>query len=355
MHAVLDNLQKSPDFRDLLGFTNAAEVSERRRGKTLMCPHGKAFMEDMFPKMDLGPAVLASLLTPHRQCCLPTCPLDSYMINRTFNCPQELAAMHISALTKWKFFTRSGYEVQLTPFADNHTAVDLERGGKGEALVFEEIDSGDQARIDDQMKAWTDEGILYDPANGRYKLNLPALNLNDMCFAALFQATYGNRWINNNDVSCGAEYVLRGFEGSHSAEGVFIGAPNDIPKAIEELRKEAQKQRDMGLRYMRIVSAREGEGSAHVENIDIAKLLAVNLGEMKNGSVRCIGDCNWLDGRNLDIVRLAIKKTVRRGNVSFQFGTAHFVGNQMCTNQFCETKFACFFVRETEVRPFQRA
>jgi hypothetical protein len=135
-----------------------------------------------------------------------------------------------------------------------------------------------------------------------------------------------------------------------------IEGQNGIPKVIRELQGAAgmQREQDSSARYMLIDSVAKmdgGEFSGHTENIDIARLLALDLDKMQNGEVYCIGDSNYIDPYNCDIAHLAISKQGSGDSAAYQLGSAYCAGNRRVRTAFFEGEFVGLFVVKTEVRP----
>jgi hypothetical protein len=348
MYAVLNGLQTSNKFVKILNDAN---------GEMSLHPQGEAFMEATFPNMKPGQAILVSLLSPHRQKSLPTCAISSFVINATFNCPWQLAEMYASALANWEFHTPSEYQVSLPPFENGYVPVDLQRGGEeGIKCVFKNINSLDQKKIDDQIEEWKMEGISYNPEIPN-TLNMPMRNLTDLWVASLFQATFGNSEINKSG-GYGTRKVLAGFSDADSFyPGIYVGEDGNAPKipelmkkAIRELQKKAQMYQKKGMRYMQISSHRPGD-SGYTENIDIARLLALDLKQMKNEHVHWIGNSNYSDEYNIDSVRLAIKKTMTERGISYQLGEAYHMEHQGATKHFIKKDFYGLWVHKDIVPP----
>jgi hypothetical protein len=338
MFCVLENLCESREFVNTL----------ERANVTPLGAHGQAMFDAVGGIMQPSELILMSLFSSHRQSGLPTCTLNSWMNNMLFNHPQLLAKAYASVLANGNFHALSGRFIQLPPISNGHISVDLERGGNGRNEVFEDIDSGDRKRFDAQVKEWQNEGIAYTAAVARYRLNMPALDLNDLCFAGLFQMTFGDNRINDNS-TFGTMHVLAGFPLDARRADLYsfisrIGTPNDIPDLMAKVQREARVQRNGGVNYMRMAYGSPRGG--HAFNVNIAELLALDLDKMKDGEVRSIGDFNWVDPYSIDIVRLAIRKT----GGEFQLGKAMLAANRRVATGFIPMNIDRLMVYKTEIR-----
>jgi hypothetical protein len=340
MFCVMEHLLKSHELVNTL----------ERANVTPLGAHGRTIRDFAGGSMRPGELILASLLSPHRQLSLPTCTINSWINNMIFGRPWLLAKMYASALADGCFHSPGGHLIQSLQIADGRVTVDLEYGGQGTKRVFKDIDSGDQQKIATAMEIWRNEGIAYDAAAGKYKLGLPMRDLNDLCFAGIFQATLGSRRI-----SAAREYgTMRILAGLSNVDGLYltpilINTPGDIPNSIAKLKEKAKVQWDGGANYMRMgYNILNNEG--HAFNMNIAELLALDLDKMSDGEIRCIGDLNWVDPFNVDIMRLGIRKTAE----GFEFGEACFAESQSLETRFFPINIAKFLVHKTEIKPLQQ-
>jgi hypothetical protein len=338
MFCVTGRLMQSSEFVDILEKANGTPVGS----------HGQAILDATKGTMRPGELILASLFSPHRQRHLPSCTINSWINNMIFNNSEQLAKMFASALANGFFYTLSGYFIKLPSVVDGLITVDLENGGRGRDSAFRDIDSGDQAKADAQVKEWQNDGIVYDSEAGEHKLGLPVRNLNDLCFAGIFQETFGSSRINSN-TEYGTMHVLTGLpigarrEDSYSNRLLTL-APDDIPGVMLELQREARVQQGNGANYMRM--GYERLGGAHAFNVNIAELLALNRDKMKNGDICSSGDLNWADSLNVDITRLGIKKTAE----GFELGQIHSAENQSIKTKFESIRIVRFMVYKTGIR-----
>jgi hypothetical protein len=338
MFCVLGHLRKSHKFVDILEGTNVTPLGA----------HGQVMLEVAGGTMRPSELILTSLLSSHRQKSLPTCIVNSWINNMLFNNPEQLAEMYASALAKGQFQTPSGRLINLPWISDGRVSVDLEEGGIATKFIFKEVNSWIPGVDEKQIEAWREEGITYDAVVARDKLSLPVRDLNDLCFAGLFQAAFGDGRI-NNDIEYGTMHLLSGFpigarDASFYSGEFFIKSPNDIPNLITELKQMAQIQRNNGANYMRMAYEYHPDGG-HAFNANIAELLTLDLDKMKDGEMRSIGDCNYTDSRGIDIMRLAIKRTAE----GFRLGQAYYAESQSATTKFKPMNFTLFMVHKTEV------
>jgi hypothetical protein len=374
MLRVLGHLLNSSEFRGTLEEANKTPLGDYGKTMQHVMSSGMRVATPAEERMAMNAAelILASLLSPHRQNGdLPTCTINSWMNWAILNRPWILARMYASAIVNGSFHTPSGYSIQLTqitaqpprtitqplPTTNWHITVDLEHGGDGRASVFRNIASRgwiswtncvgwiiNWIRASEQKKKWRNEGIGYNPRVSESQLNMLVFNLNDVCFAGIFEATFGNGRV-NNDAAYGTTYVLNGFPlgtgNSRFFRKFFIETPNDIPNAVVGLQQFAQGQRD---KYMRVAYKRRPHGS-HAFNVNTDELLALKLDTMKDGEIRAFGDLNWVDSSNADIVRLAIRKT--KGG--FQLGEAEFAESRCFKTKFEPMDFTRLGVYKTEI------
>jgi hypothetical protein len=277
------------------------------------------------PPLTPGEAILASLLSPHRQSSTPTCAINSLINAEILDHPERLVPMYAQMLSGDQFAFPSGYAVQQQPIVDGFITVNLENGGpKGRGKVFEDIVSGEPNKIAQRMGKWHNAGIRYAGLNNeaeKYKLGLPVHNMNDMLFAHLFQASnFGNSEIDGDSVF-GTMLIYAGREDAQVfSNRISVDGPNFL-EGIGTLKRHAGDQKHyLGHHYMR-VTTEPSSGSGHAENIDIDALLTLDPNKMENGKAYAIGDRNW-DGGSMsrDIPRLAVRK-MDGTPPTFEFGT----------------------------------
>jgi hypothetical protein len=268
-------------------------------------------------------AILASLFAPFRQAAMPTCTMHSLIIAEIQNHPERLIKMYIQMLSGDQFTFPSGYAVSLQPIVDGFITVDLKDGGEGRDMVFENIRSGNPAKIAEQKREWNEEGIEYtESTNGKekYKLRLSVRNMNDVLYAHFLLASdFGNK--NMDWDQYGTMLVYAGWyeERSKVYPSVIQIDGSDFLSGIAELKKQAKAQQNLGHYYMRVGTLTSKSG--HAENIDIAALLALDPNNMEPGKAYPIGDRNWAGwDKSLDIFRLAVRK-VDGIPPTFEFGT----------------------------------
>jgi hypothetical protein len=289
--------------------------------------YGQSILDVMFPGM-VSPfkpsiAILASLFTPHRQWSLPTCEINSTINAEIRNRLKRPIEMYMQMLGGDQFTFPSGYAVKLQPIADGFITADLQDGGMGKREVFKDIASGDSIKIDQQKKRWREEGIEYtESADGaeKYKLRLPVHNMNDLLFAHFFLASnFGNFGIYyNGDYGSMLVYAGHENESTMHSSTISVGRSNFLG-VIAALKEQAEAQRQLGYRYMRVRTKSSIE--AHGENIDIEALLALDPNNMESGKAYAIGDRNWSNwDASQDIPRLAIRKVVGAPS-AYEFGT----------------------------------
>jgi hypothetical protein len=253
-------------------------------------------------------------------------------------------------LSSDQFTFPSGYAVRQQPIVDGFITIDLANGGKGRDIVFEDITGGDPAKIAERIARWQQAGIKYvesaNPAE-KYKFEMPIHNMNDVLFVHFFQASnFGNRKMDLCE--CG---TMRIYAGKERRIEIFpstirVGGSNFLA-GIAELKEQAETQRQLGHRYMR-VSTRSSDGN-HAENIDIDALLALDLDHMEPGKAYPIGDRNC-GGRNVlcDIRRLAVKKTDGTPP-THEFGTLWYGSRYENGSQFENIHMSIIRVYATEI------
>jgi hypothetical protein len=148
----------------------------------------------------------------------------------------------------------------------------------------------------------------------KYKLGLPIHNVNDILFAHLFRASsFGNEKINDSDGN-GIMLIYAGCKEDAEMYSLDTIVNREEPKFLEgmmALRRQAEAQRGLGHRYMRVMTGafRNTGFYWHAENIDIAALLDLNPYHMETGQAYTIGDRNaWGRDTSQDIPRLAVRK-----------------------------------------------
>ncbi|MDR1232931.1 MAG: hypothetical protein LBJ75_01565 [Puniceicoccales bacterium] len=291
--------------------------------------YGQSIVDIMFPGVvspfNPGIAILASLFTSHRQSGLPTCTINSLLNAEIRNYPERLIEIYTQMLGGGDQITfPSGYIAKLQPIVKGFITVNLKNGGEGKKIVFENMASGDFAKITQQKEMWQRAGIKYtesaDEAE-KYKLGLPIYDMNDILFAHVFQASsFGNNRMNDENLGTTLIYA-----GHRKYDKIYLsGIPVDDSNfltGIAALKEQAESQRKLGHRYMRVVTesstnvyAEKIATKAHAENIDIDALLAFDPNNMETGKAYSIGDRNHYGSR------LAIRKVV--GTTSaYEFGT----------------------------------
>jgi hypothetical protein len=289
--------------------------------------HGQSILATMSqgrePPLRPGEAALASLFTPHRQRGLPTCTINSTINAEIRNHPERLIKMYAQMLEGPQFTFPSGYVVQQQPIVDGFITVDLTNGNIRRDRVFEDIASGDPAKIAQQKARWRQEGIEYvestDEAE-KYKFEMPIHNMNDVLFVHFFQASsFGNRKMDSNGES-GTMLIYAGKGGRTEMYSSTIRVDgSSFLAGMAKLKGRAEAQRRLGHYYMRVTT--RSSSSYHAENIDIDALRALDLDHMEPGKAYPIGDRNW-DGNGMsgDIPRLAVRK-VGGTPPTHEFGT----------------------------------
>jgi hypothetical protein len=290
--------------------------------------YGRSFLAAMSESpLDPAVAILASLLTPHRQFSLPTCAMDSLINAEIRNHPERLIQIYVQMLEGNQFTLPSKCTIQLQQVENGFIPVDLKNGGRGRNRLFKDITDGDRAKIDQQIEGWKQEGVEYvestDEAE-KYKLRLPIYNMNDVLFAHLFlTSNLGNSQIDNdNDDDYGFILIYSGndVDDTTSLPTIQVDGSNFLD-GMTKLKKHAEAQRQLGYHYMHVFTTKSGtpiggpDHSWHAENFDIAALLALDPNSMEIGKAYPIGDRNWGGfGMSRDIPRLAVRKVmVRRG------------------------------------------
>jgi hypothetical protein len=343
---VTRHLLKSSEFQNVLNESNGTQLGS----------NGLAMQEAMSfgqtNPMQPSNLILASLFSPHRQSNLPTCTINSWINNMIFNDPEQLAKMYAAALAEGSFQTPSGHCITPPQIANGHITVDLKDGEDGKRHVFRDISTLRQTKTKARIKKWEKAGITYNSAE-KHKLGLPAQDLNDLCFAGIFQATFGNGRI-NWDTEYGTMHVLAGFplktvDAGLLSHQMHINKSGDIPRLITKLKQEAKVQQKNGANYMRIYYLKKPKGG-HAFNVNVAELLSLDIGSMKLGEIRSIGDLNWKGSRCADIPRMAIRRTAK----GFELGKASHAESQNIETTFKQIDIAKVGVYKTEVRQQQQ-
>jgi hypothetical protein len=124
-------------------------------------------------------------------------------------------------------------------------------------------------------------------------------------FANFFQTAFGNSG-DNDSRDYSTIHIYSEFKDLNEqvpVREIDVYHPTLFPNAIANLQQIVQVQHDQGMRYMRVGT------KGHTENIDIDRLLSLDLGKMKDGDIYWIVDRNWI-GNFMDIALIAIKKTM---------------------------------------------
>jgi hypothetical protein len=312
MHRVCECLLDNQNgARDQLNAAKGITVGEN--GQDILKNISLGRQQSLCP----GEAILASLLTPHRQLGLPTCTIHSLINAEIRNHPERLIKMYIQMLRDGQFTFPSGYAVQLQPMVGGSVTVDLRYGGAGRNRLFKDITDGDRAKIDQQIKDWKREGIEYVESTDetkKYKLKMPVYNMNDILFTHFCRASnFGNGKI---DISEYGTMLVYAGNDEYSATTPVDGSK--FLEGIAKLKTQAEDQKKLGHNYMRVVT-QSSEGT-HAENIDIDAILALDPNTMEPGKAYPIGDRNWYGDMSLDIPCLAVRK-VDGTPPTYEFGT----------------------------------
>jgi hypothetical protein len=337
---------------DLLN--SAKNIIVGKYGQSFLATTSKGMASPLKPAV----AILASQFTPHRQPDdLMTCSMDSIINMEIRNHPERLIKMYIQILSSDQFTFPSGYTVSLQPIVNGSITVDLKNGGKWRNVIFTNIMSGDPTKVAKQIKDWQKDGIGYvksaNPAE-RYKLKMSIHNMNDVLLAHLFQISVsGSNKVNANSDT---DDIITIYAGLKEWDKIYslrtkVDGP-DFLNGIAELKKQAEAQWQLGHRYMRVAMLTILEKSptgqtyyfAHVENVDINALLALDLNNMQPGKPYAFGDCNWYANRDMwqDIPRRAVRKVV--GNPpTYEFGILR-------RSTFEKDEISMVFVSATDVK-----
>ncbi|MDR0742707.1 MAG: hypothetical protein LBE98_04570 [Puniceicoccales bacterium] len=303
--------------RDLLNVVNGIPI--RPYGDTILA----TMSQGKKPPLKPGEAILASLFSPYRQMNLGTCATNAFLNAENHNHPERLIKIFALMLSSGQIIFPSGYVGQLQPIEDGFITVDLTNGGEGRDKIFEDIMDGDPAKIAWKIGWWKEqEGIEYsglvDPAE-KYKLRMPVHNLNDILFSNFLQAAnYGNKKIDiSSDYGITQIYIGNSVYGRAYLSETLVDSSNFLDD-IAKLKEQAEAQQRLGHHCMRV--ATRSSSSAHMENIDIAALLAFDPNNMEAGKAYPIGDRNWYDDMSQDIPRLAVRK-VNGTPPTYEWGT----------------------------------
>ncbi|MDR1528613.1 MAG: hypothetical protein LBS22_03455 [Puniceicoccales bacterium] len=348
MHRVCECLLTNRnDARDLLDAAVNIAVGE----------HGQSILATMSngrkPPLRPAEAILTSLFAPHRQWGLPTCTINSTINAEIRNHPERLIKMYAQMLSSDQFTFPSGYTVRQQPIVDGFITVDLTNGGKGRDKIFEDIASGDPAKIARLIAAWQQEGIKYAESTDeaeKYKFEMPVHNLTDLLFVHFCQASnFGNMEI-DDDSAYGTMLIYAGHRGHTEIYPSIIRVDgSNFLAGMAKLQGGAEAQLGLGHRYMRVGTRSSDED--HVENIDIAALLAYDPNNMETGKAYPIGDCNWGGhGMPWDIPRLAVRKvegTEDGTPPTHEFGTLWY-GSQFEKKNISEFRICAIDIMERD-------
>ncbi|MDR0715615.1 MAG: hypothetical protein LBF25_02490 [Puniceicoccales bacterium] len=296
------------------------------------------------PPLKLNVAVLASLLSPHRQAGLPTCTINSIMNADIHNDPAIPARMMIQMLATGLTNTPSGYVLCSPPIKYGYVAVDLSNGLESEAkIIF------DPNRVD----KWAIYGITRDEENGN--ILLPIFDANDLLFAAYFQASlFGNRGLeSHHGGNFGTMFMRYGIDKAYLSSTDISNSSRSMEFAIERMQSEARRRRATGenLNYMRISTISPAVG--HAENIDVDALLKLDLSKLEKGKPYIIGDRNC--GATGVPNHLAVVKTSAPGvNPSmYWFETVYPDGKRFRRENIITIEFYATKVKSQGFRPWR--
>ncbi|MDR1432996.1 MAG: hypothetical protein LBI61_01480 [Puniceicoccales bacterium] len=287
-------------------------------------------------------AILQSLFSAHTQTPgMPTCTIDSYIIERKNNHPEEIASTFLRMVTHGTFRLPSGYSDEQLPVVNGRIFVDLKNGMVGKDTVF-----ADPKGLREMNLA----GITYNAA--RTGVSIPIYDLNDAFFADIFKLSFGNGEINPvlyHVTSFGTLYLCKGITfGSYSTEISCDGKTAE--KVMEELRAVAVKIRANApeARYFRVSTLNYGQDDRHSENLNIDKVLAFDLKEVKDAyKPYVIGDRNWAHPTSGRHASLAVMKlaTSKGEKLSFVTSTEFEISSK---NAFFAASIASFRVYSIE-------
>jgi hypothetical protein len=322
MYVVCDHLISNKNgARDLLN--SAAKISVGQYGQTIL----DTISQGRQPLLSPAEAMLASLFAPHRQSGMPTCTINSTINAEIRNHPERLIKMYTQMLSKDQFTFPSGYAVQQQKVDNGFITVDLKNGGKGRDKVFEDIRSGNFAKIVARKTQWQEEGIEYTGSSNReekYKLRLSVHNMNDILYAHFLRASnFGNRNIKHNSYY-GTTLVYAGHKNARALSLQIRVDGSNFLSGMAKLKQQAKAQQQLGHCYMRVGTKLSDGG--HAENIDIPALLALDTDAMEPGKAYPICDRNWKGNMSQDAPRLAVIKvdgtpstygfvTIRNGSI----------------------------------------
>lgn len=269
-------------------------------------------------------AILASLLTPHRQMSLPTCSINALINAETFNHPERLATVYS------KLLQGGSSPISIEFGCADPTSVLISRSlEKGESdRPFIKVP---YVKEDMEEKAWSDEGIAYRPDDKGSYLELPVRNLTDLFFANFMADIYSKTeqnqvFIKVKEMYFGIPGDMLNPEACIQASGTLDGSSDlvvfteaDLERLTTELGKLRKVEPHRRLETIFVQPAPvEGDKSdtkailnpseGHLENINIDEFLKIDLRSMNVGDSRIIGDINWVDNENCDICYFTLEK-----------------------------------------------
>lgn len=326
-------------------------------------------------------AILASLLTPHRQMALPTCSLDSLVNSETFNHPERLAEVYSHLLTTkanepvnvgTRSMTVRSQEIQnssgpkeptLSGADPGYVLVTPNQSDSNRKYIFGlmtvEKQDGTTTVVASARNALAVEGIGIE-GDGTYRLRYPIRDLTDLFFADLMQNIYekcdadeayinvrsdyfgvaGNMFFNEGSkaVNGGSEEIKDG----GGAEYFRTEGGKFSYEEFEKLKEQARLLCENGLRKcVATVFTQTGASdvsnppfdpdppNAHLENLD-PDLLSKFDGSSTISYPYIIGDRNYLNGDG-EACYLAITKvngSEDKGKTLFTFAEVTYNENK---------------------------
>jgi hypothetical protein len=253
-----------------------------------------------------GEAILQALFFLHRQFGLPTCTIDSYINTLLHNAPEQIAKFCQQILTKGYISFPSGFHC--LPFIVKF----INKTG----FVLTDLKNGINDQTVNIFSRSQDEGIIF---KAYASFQIPAMSLISVIFGSILQSTFGNFRI-NNDCTHGTLRIFNGIKSSmvnNSYFRTYESKDYSVAGIVEGLRASAQelRQKYPNLHYMRINTS--FDGSLHDENVDVDRLLNIDLNQLRPDEFYPFIDHNWIDSTSGEISMLAIKNST----TGFEFVT----------------------------------
>jgi hypothetical protein len=334
MLAVLRALQAQPNGHESLAdvLAAAAMAPVDKNGQTVL-----TFMGKHGVVLRPHEAILASLLTPHRQMSLPTCSIDALINAETFNHPERLAKTYLDLLRTApedtvpfgtagiSLLARQVYpgnaasppSILVTP-----TAVDFPQEGKASlpssnpVCIFGLGDTNHPyatKKID--WKAEEIDTVVDATTSSPVQLKLPIRNLADLFFANFMENIYHDTDQREVFIQVADRYF--GIPGSNVQQPIIKASPLDHATVaigftrddIQLLITKAKILREAGQSKLLVTIFSQplpqttslqvlDPFNGHLENIDVSVFASLDVTAMNfPGGIQIVGDRNWVNNR----------------------------------------------------------